>query len=66
VQELQVAAVNQLVDDISDSVPDFLRIGKREMKLLPDLTKDVTSFNKIRKSEWLPVKKDRRFKRRKR
>lgn len=66
VGQLRSIEVNQLIDDVSDSIPNFLKIEKDEMKLLPDLTKAVTSFNKINRHEWLPIKKDRRFKRKKR
>jgi hypothetical protein len=66
VQELHSTGVNELIDDVSDSAPDFLKIGEKEMRSLPDVTKDILNFSKVRKSEWLPVKKDRRFKARKR
>ena len=66
VQEIYSTAQNQHLDDISEGSPKFLRIDNVEIKTLPDLAKEVTEFSKINRHEWLPVKKDRRFKLRKR
>ena len=66
VSEIYSTIKNQLVEDVSETSPKFLRIDNVEIKTLPDLAKEVTEFSKINRQEWLPVKKDRRFKRRKR
>ena len=41
--------------------PNFLAIDNAEIKTLPNQDKDIKSFNEIRKDEWLPKKKDKRF-----
>jgi hypothetical protein len=64
VQELYLIK-NELLDDVAETSPRFLKIDNEEIKLLPDLTKEVTKFNHIKRHEWLPVKVDKRFKRRK-
>lgn len=66
IQEIYSTLANQDLDNVSANSPKFLRIDNVEIKGLPDLAKEVTEFNKIRKEEWLPVKVDRRFKKRKR
>jgi len=66
VREIYSAVTNLQIEDVSETSPKFLRIDNVEIKALPDLAKEVTEFNHIRKDEWLPKKKDKRFKRRKR
>jgi hypothetical protein len=62
-QEIYSTIQNQNLDDVSENSPKFLRIDNVEIKTLPDLAKEVTEFSKIDRREWLPVKKDKRFKR---
>jgi len=62
VQEIYSFPKNELVEDVPDDSPKFLKINNVEIKKLPDLAKEVSRFVKIKKHEWLPVKKDRRFK----
>jgi len=50
-----------LVDDVLDANPKFLKIPNVEIKKLPDLAKLISRFNKIKKSEWVPKTKDKRF-----
>lgn len=66
VNEIRSAGGNQSLDDVAETSPRFLKIDNEEIKLLPDLTKEVTKFSQIKRNEWLPVKVDKRFKRRKR
>ena len=66
VREIYSTAKNLRIEDVSKMSPKFLRIDNVEIKTLPDLAKEVTEFSKIDRNEWLPVKRDRRFKRRKR
>jgi hypothetical protein len=61
VQELYLFPKNELIEDIPDASPKFLKIHNVEIKKLPDLAKAVTQFNKIDRGEWLPKKKDKRF-----
>ena len=66
ISEIYSTVSNQNLEDVSETSPKFLRIDNVEIKTLPDLAKEVSEFSKINRHEWLPVKKDRRFKRRKR
>ncbi|MGH7974964.1 MAG: hypothetical protein ACREBR_05535 [bacterium] len=52
---------NELAEEVLETSPKFLKIPNVEIKKLPDLAKAVTRFTKIRRSEWLPKKKDKRF-----
>ena len=62
VQEIYSFPKNEMVEDVPDDAPKFLKINNVEIKKLPDLAKAVSRFVKINKHEWLPRKKDRRFK----
>jgi len=66
VNEIRSTGSNQSLDDVAETSPRFLKIDNEEIKLLPDLTKEVTRFTQVNRHEWLPVKVDKRFKRRKR
>ena len=62
VQEIYLLPKNELSEDVQDDSPKFLKIPNVEIKKLPDLAKLVTLFNKVDRGEWLPRKKDKRFK----
>lgn len=66
VREIYLMSSNQQETDVAIGNPKFLKIDNVEIKTLPDLAKEVTDFNRIDRSEWLPRKKDKRFKKRKR
>lgn len=53
---------NELTEDVQDEAPKFLKIPNVAIRQLPDLAKLVTEFNKVNRKEWLPKKRDRRFK----
>jgi len=63
VREIYLMPSNQQEDTVAIGNPKFLKIDNVEIKNLPDLAKEVTEFNKINKEEWVPGKRDRRFKR---
>lgn len=62
VQELHSFPRNELVEDVPNDSPKFLKIPNVEIKKLPDLAKIVTQFNKVDRGEWLPKREDKRFK----
>jgi hypothetical protein len=61
VQALQSMYVNNRVEDIKPVHPKFLKIENGKIKDLPSVDKEIAEFNAIRKDEWLPKKKDKRF-----
>src|SRR5579863_1505805 len=61
VQEIYLRQKNELPEEVQEDSPKFLKIPNVEIKKLPDLAKAVTQFNKIKRGEWLPRKKDKRF-----
>ena len=61
VKELYNSPKNDNEVDVSAMSPKFMKIGNAETKALPDMTFEVSAFNRVRKEEWLPVKKDNRF-----
>jgi len=52
---------NPYIDEASEEHPNFLKIDNVEIKDLPDVSVAITEFGKIRKSEWLSRKRDKRF-----
>ena len=62
VQEIYLFPKNELIEEVPDDSPKFMKINNVEIKKLPDLAKEVSRLAKINKHEWLPHKKDRRFK----
>jgi hypothetical protein len=62
VQEIYTTPKNELIEEVPDDSPKFLKINNVEIKKLPDLAKEVSRFVKIDRHEWTKHKKDRRFK----
>lgn len=62
VKQIYKMKTNGRIDGIKPVHPKFLHIDNVEIKDLPDLSSEVSRFGKIKKSEWLPKKRDRRFK----
>jgi hypothetical protein len=52
---------NQRETDIKPVHPQFLKINNGEDKKILSVDKEISRFTHIRKSEWLPRKKDKRF-----
>jgi hypothetical protein len=49
-------------DNVRIIHPKFLQIQNGEDKKILSVDKEIAEFNKVRRSEWLPKKKDKRFK----
>jgi hypothetical protein len=62
INEIYSMYKNNRQDDIKPVHPKFLKIDNAEIKDLPDLAKEVSEFGRIDKTEWIKVKKDKRFK----
>jgi hypothetical protein len=62
VREIYLRPKNELVEEVPDDSPKFMKINNVEIKKLPDLAKEVSRLAKIDKHEWIRSKKDRRFK----
>lgn len=62
VQELSRMYTNGRKEDIKPVHPKFLKIENGKIKDLPSVDKEIAAFNKIDRTEWLPRKKDKRFK----
>jgi hypothetical protein len=52
---------NQREEDIKPVHPKFLKIENGKIKELPSVDKEIARFCKIDRTEWLPKKKDKRF-----
>jgi hypothetical protein len=52
---------NNRQEDIKPVHPKFLKIENGKIKTLLSVDKEIAEFNHIRKDEWLPKKKDKRF-----
>jgi len=63
VQELHQMYTNGRQEDIKPVHPKFLKIENGKIKEISSVDKEIAKFVKIKRSEWLPRKKDKRFKR---
>ena len=61
VSQIYTFPKNELIEEVPDDSPKFLKIPNVAISKLPDLAKFVTRFNKVNKKEWLPKKRDKRF-----
>jgi hypothetical protein len=52
---------NEQVEDVAVNIPKFLKMDNVRVKSLVGVANEVTKFNRIKKDEWLPKKKDKRF-----
>jgi hypothetical protein len=61
VNQIYQMGENLQEEDIRIIHPNFLSINNGEDKQIPSVDKEISKFTHIRKSEWLPKKKDKRF-----
>jgi hypothetical protein len=62
VSQLASFPKNESVDKVSDKGPRFLQVRNEEIPFLIYPYKQINRFMKIRESEWLPSKIDKRRK----
>jgi len=62
VNELRRMYTNNRVEDIKPVHPKFLKIENGKIKNLLSVDKEIAEFNRVRKEEWIPKKRDRRRK----
>jgi hypothetical protein len=62
VNQIYKMRANQREDEIKPVHPSFLSISTVEVKKLPNQDKDIKEFCKVKRSEWIKTRKDRRFK----
>lgn len=65
IDEIYQMYKNNRQDEIKPVHPKFLKIDNEEVKELPNQDKDIKEFVKIKKSEWVKKKRDKRLKRKK-
>ena len=61
VKELHQMYTNNRQEDIKPVHPKFLKIENGKIKTLFSVDKEIAKFCKIDRTEWLPKKKDKRF-----
>lgn len=62
VSQIYKMRTNKREDDIKPVHPKFLSINPLEVKELPNQDLAIKEYNRIDRREWLPKKKDKRFK----
>jgi hypothetical protein len=62
VNEIYSFPKNELVEEVPEDSPKFMKINNLEIKKLPDLAKAVSRLARVDKHEWLKKTRDRRFK----
>ena len=61
VSQIYKMGENLQEDDVRIVHPKFLSINPLEVKELPCQDLEIKEYNRIDKSEWLPKRKDKRF-----
>jgi hypothetical protein len=62
VTQIYKMRVNRRKEDIKPVHPKFLKIENGKIKDLPGVAEEITRFVRIDRKEWLPKRKDKRFK----